>query len=119
MELIIGDFRVRTLDDLNLVVEEHRDVLEKDKKTMMNTGAKRKDWCFVGYFGKLNHALNRIIEARINRSDTNTLVDLQKLVQQAKNDLLEEINSMDNRIYTHSERVKLKKYVPEAFVLSK
>ena len=34
MELIIGDFRVRTLDDLNLVVEEHRDVLEKDKKTL-------------------------------------------------------------------------------------
>ena len=109
MELIIGNFKVRTLDDLNLVLEENKTVEEKDRTTMAKTGVKRKAWVFVGYFGKLNHALNRVLEARINRSDTNTLVDLQKLVEGSREAILDEVRDLVPSINTQSERKELRK----------
>lgn len=82
MELYFSDrYRIRTLDERNLVFEEQK--LQKNKKT----GFEVARWVTNGYFSSLSNALSCLIEKKIRDSEARDVKELIKLLEEIKKEL--------------------------------
>ena len=88
MYLEYKNFRIRTADDLNLVVEEYKTSYSPRKKETVS------DWRFSAFYSRLDQAATFVLNAISNRADTKTLKELQSCVTEAKSDLILEIKSL-------------------------
>lgn len=80
---ITEKLRIRQADDKNLVIEELRDVTNKNSQTT------NKQWCWCGYYGDLKTALLGVLHK--------VLLDSAEEKLQIK-DVLQKIESVENDI---------------------
>lgn len=88
MNIRIGDYGVRTLDDLQVVLYEIKKVQDEESK---NYGKERE--VNLGYFGDMGTALKKLYQLMVRRSDAETVEDLLeafKSSEQAVAKLVEE-----------------------------
>lgn len=71
--IYVDNFRVRKFDDMNIVLEELKDI--KDKKT----GEYKKGWVVKGYYGTISQACKAILRTTIN-NELDGIDDIQTLV---------------------------------------
>ena len=92
MNVRIGDYGVRTLDKLQVVLYEIKTVQDKESE---NYGKERE--VILGYFGDTGIALKRLYQLMVRRSDAKTAKDLLeafKASEQAVAKLAEECNKV-------------------------
>ena len=75
MNIIIDNYKIESLPAMrNLMLSELKTVKNKE------TGAEHEKYIFIGYYGKLDWALNALLELKIKQSNIQSLVELKELI---------------------------------------
>jgi hypothetical protein len=80
-----GELRLTKWDKLNWAIEQLETVEDKTTKQ------KKKKWKILGYYGNIETAINKLPVKFINKTDVETLTELQKAICEFRNDVLFEI----------------------------
>lgn len=86
MGIKLGNFNIER-DTLNWVLQEKR-VPKANHHMTKTTAAKFVD---VGYYGKIEHLINALLNRELLRSDINTLQDIKTLLFQIENTLKSDV----------------------------
>ena len=92
MKFNFENYRVRTYDRMNLVVEEYREVKKKGKN--QHVGESTEEWMFVGYYHNLDNAVDCLLERLLRNINTSTLTELKEAVDGLRKQLRKEINNV-------------------------
>ena len=84
MNIKIGDYRIKKVDELNLVVEHYRAANLSKNPLIAAKQSHEKKWHFVGYYDKVENALNKIV--------SHSLVNNEEI--KSANNLIEKIEEL-------------------------
>jgi hypothetical protein len=77
---------------LNITVGEKYLITSDQQNVILNEKYQKKDETFeykqIGFFSKLEHACNFILEREINKSDAESIMSLLKVILQTREDIL-------------------------------
>lgn len=77
--MTIGKYRIRKIDELNLVMEEKRVVTDK------KTDKEKEVWSFIGYFSKVEHALKALLNKEFMTAlDCETVNEVLQKINEVK-----------------------------------
>lgn len=96
MNIKIGNYRISRADDLNLIVEEKREVAEPS-----NPNLKRKNkfkYYFIAYCDTLERALNKVNEKLSSNIEANNLKECLIELKNIKKVISDSINSSTLKI---------------------
>ena len=92
MNVRLGEYGIRTLDRLQVVLCEYKTVQDKESE---NYGQERE--IILGYYGNTGTALKKLYELLVRRSEAKTakkLLDAFKASEQAVEKMVEECRKM-------------------------
>lgn len=79
LKMTIGKYRIRKIDELNLVMEEKRVITEK------KTNEEKEVWSFLGYFSKAEHALTALLNKEFMTTlDSETVNEVLQKINEVK-----------------------------------
>jgi len=85
--LKIDNFKIRRLNDLNIVVEEYKMVM--NKKTKIS----KKKWVILGYYNNFRIAVSSLLDKRLSKCIKNDLKRCHEAIIDLKKESMEAIYS--------------------------
>ncbi len=94
MKIEIGDYRISRADDLNLVIEQKREVNKPCNPNLVQKNSHK--YYFVGFVQNLEHALRRVAEKMSNNIEANNIQECLAELQKINNVIKVGLTKMDS-----------------------
>lgn len=103
MNIPIGDNYRIVSDPNNLILLRKR---VSDPNHHFSSGVPKVSWEVEGYFGRVEHLVNRLVDKNILTSEATSLEELKKEVIETKEVLVKEISKLFNHIKQEEVKVE-------------
>ena len=94
MNIVIGDYRISRADDLNLVVEEKREVKQPCNPNLVQKNSHK--YYFIGFTANLEQALNKVASKMSNNIEANNLEECLAELQKINSVIKLALNKVDS-----------------------
>ena len=92
MEIKIGDKYLVVTDKYNWILKEKRIIDPKHHFSKSDDSAER--WVDIGYYTKLEHIVNSLLEKELKESECNSIRELKETILHIKNALKIEVGEI-------------------------
>jgi len=89
---LTNDYKLVT-DSLNYILQKRNVVKNKDSENYGN-----ETWSSIGWYGKLEHLVNKLIELEIKQSDVDQLHELITVVLDVEKRIVDILEKHSNRL---------------------
>lgn len=84
MNIKIGNYRIQKVDELNLMVENYRAANLSKNPLIAAKQSHEKKWHFIGYYDKLELALNKIVTHSFINEEINSANNLIEKIKELR-----------------------------------